>query len=117
MILTDKKFRIAARDDFYCKFCGARPGNDNLEIDHLIPTSLGGSDHDFKFCEDNLVVEGSVVTKDVFKAWLGYWIGMDRLHEDDWYWHIADKKWPLPHSMSDFAECMEYARLIVRKKS
>jgi hypothetical protein len=46
LILTDKKFRIAHKHDFACLFCGARPGNDGLEIDHLIPKSMGGSDHE-----------------------------------------------------------------------
>jgi hypothetical protein len=44
------RFKIAYRDDFTCKFCGARPGNDKIEIEHLIPVSLCGSDN-----EENLV--------------------------------------------------------------
>jgi hypothetical protein len=37
------KFTIAMRDNFTCCFCGARPGNEGLEIDHLIPYSYCGS--------------------------------------------------------------------------
>lgn len=40
------KFQIAYRDDFTCQFCGARPGNDDIEVEHLIPVSKGGSDND-----------------------------------------------------------------------
>ena len=39
-------FRIALRDNFTCRFCGSRPGNDLIEIDHLIPVCHGGSDAD-----------------------------------------------------------------------
>lgn len=42
---TRRRFLILRRDSFTCAFCGARPGNDRLHVDHLIPHSLGGSDH------------------------------------------------------------------------
>ncbi len=38
------KFRIAYRDGFTCQFCGSQPGYDEIEIDHLVPVSKGGSD-------------------------------------------------------------------------
>lgn len=38
------RFAILSRDEFTCLFCGGRPGNDLLEIDHLLPHSAGGSD-------------------------------------------------------------------------
>jgi hypothetical protein len=45
-LLTQKeKFTIAYRDNFACRFCGDRPGNQNIEIEHLIPVSKGGSDN------------------------------------------------------------------------
>lgn len=49
-LLQQDKFKIACRDDFTCLFCGARPGNDKIEIEHLIPVSKHGSDN-----EENLV--------------------------------------------------------------
>jgi len=39
--------RIFERDDYTCRYCGVRGGR--LEIDHVIPISRGGSNH-----EDNL---------------------------------------------------------------
>jgi CRISPR/Cas system Type II protein with McrA/HNH and RuvC-like nuclease domain len=39
-----EKFKILHRDNFTCRYCGARPGSENLEVDHLIPRSKGGSD-------------------------------------------------------------------------
>ena len=44
-ILTHDRFKILQRDSFTCLYCGSRPGNDNLEVDHLIPYSFGGSDN------------------------------------------------------------------------
>ena len=32
------------RDDFQCVYCGARPAQASLHVDHIMPTSLGGSD-------------------------------------------------------------------------
>lgn len=44
--LTAKdKFLVACRDDFTCQYCGSVPGNDGLEIEHLIPVSQHGSDN------------------------------------------------------------------------
>lgn len=39
------RFDVLRRDDFRCRFCEGKPGNDRLHVDHLIPWSLGGSDH------------------------------------------------------------------------
>jgi hypothetical protein len=40
-----EKFKILHRDNFTCRFCGARPGSENLEVDHLVPRSKHGSDN------------------------------------------------------------------------
>ena len=45
-LTQQKKFEISQRDKFECQFCGSRPGNDCLEIDHIIPVSKGGTNHD-----------------------------------------------------------------------
>jgi hypothetical protein len=42
--IKNKRFGIFYRDGFRCVYCGGSPGRDNLEIDHLIPRSKGGSD-------------------------------------------------------------------------
>jgi 5-methylcytosine-specific restriction endonuclease McrA len=33
---------IFRRDRFTCQYCGGRPGRDDLNLDHVIPRSLGG---------------------------------------------------------------------------
>lgn len=38
------RFDILYRDDFTCLYCGARPGNEKLEVDHILPWSLSGAD-------------------------------------------------------------------------
>ncbi|KKK53555.1 hypothetical protein LCGC14_3093620 [marine sediment metagenome] len=44
-------FRIYLRDNFACQYCGRTPQDGvKLELDHVFPKSLGGSDDD-----DNLV--------------------------------------------------------------
>ena len=43
---TQRRWSILQRDAFTCQFCGARPGNDRLHVDHIVPWSLDGSDHD-----------------------------------------------------------------------
>jgi hypothetical protein len=45
------RFRILRRDRFRCHYCGAEPGERQLEIDHVWPRSKGGRD-----AEWNLVV-------------------------------------------------------------
>lgn len=41
-----RRWAILQRDNFTCAYCGARPGNDKLEVDHIVPVSRRGSDHD-----------------------------------------------------------------------
>lgn len=45
-----RRFTVIHRDGFICQYCGEKPGAASLEVDHLIPYSMGGSDH-----ENNLV--------------------------------------------------------------
>lgn len=40
-----EKFKILHRDNFTCRYCGARPGSENLEVDHVIPHSRHGSNN------------------------------------------------------------------------
>lgn len=40
-----KKFVIAYRNNFTCQFCGAKVDHDDVEIDHMVPSSMGGSDN------------------------------------------------------------------------
>lgn len=38
------RFEILRRDDFRCTYCGATPAEAELNIDHVVPVTLGGSD-------------------------------------------------------------------------
>ena len=42
-IPTKLKMKIARRDNYTCQMCGKNLKDDELEFDHLIPISLGGS--------------------------------------------------------------------------
>ncbi len=41
---STERFRVLHRDNFTCRYCGARPGSELLEVDHLVPVARGGSD-------------------------------------------------------------------------
>jgi DNA-directed RNA polymerase subunit RPC12/RpoP len=45
-----KRFEVFKRDGFVCMYCGARPPNALLEVDHIVPRAGGGSDD-----EENLI--------------------------------------------------------------
>jgi CRISPR/Cas system Type II protein with McrA/HNH and RuvC-like nuclease domain len=45
-----KRWRVLARDNFRCVYCGTTAEAKELHIDHLYPQALGGTDD-----EDNLV--------------------------------------------------------------
>jgi hypothetical protein len=38
-----KRFEVFKRDLFTCQYCGAKPPNVVLEVDHILPVSKGGS--------------------------------------------------------------------------
>lgn len=51
MALTKRtRYEVLRRDGFACKYCGAKAPDVELDVDHVLPVALGGSD-DF----DNLV--------------------------------------------------------------
>lgn len=41
-----KRFEIFKRDGFVCMYCGKRPPEALLEVDHIVPRCAGGSDDD-----------------------------------------------------------------------
>lgn len=45
-----KRWRVLVRDGFTCRYCGRMAPDVVLEVDHVVPRSVGGSDD-----EDNLV--------------------------------------------------------------
>jgi hypothetical protein len=38
------RFEILRRDNYICTYCGAKPPNVELTIDHVLPIALGGTD-------------------------------------------------------------------------
>jgi hypothetical protein len=46
VISKGKRFEIFKRDGFTCQYCGRRPPEVVLEVDHVEPQSLGGSDEE-----------------------------------------------------------------------
>lgn len=44
MVATDR-FAVLARDNFTCAYCGEKPGHSELEVDHIIPVAMGGSNN------------------------------------------------------------------------
>lgn len=43
--MKDTRFFILMRDGFKCQYCKKQLANEELEIDHLFPRSMGGSDN------------------------------------------------------------------------
>jgi hypothetical protein len=43
-ITKNKRFHVFERDGFTCQYCGAKAADDELQIDHITPKSLGGTD-------------------------------------------------------------------------
>lgn len=39
-----KRFSVFQRDGFTCQYCGRRPPDVMLQVDHIVPSSKGGSD-------------------------------------------------------------------------
>ena len=147
-----QKFEIAHRDDFTCLFCGDRPGNTCLEIDHLVPVSKGGSDNRENLitacekcnrqksdmivfprymCEGPDSLDPRWTVHKSFGQWqvkfcpfdicleytpYAYWIESRRVHESDWWLHIAKKRWSLPHTQEDIANGLQYMRQLVEKQ-
>lgn len=44
-ISTKHRYMIFERDNFTCQYCGAKAPNVQLEVDHIIPVSKGGSNN------------------------------------------------------------------------
>jgi len=39
------RYEVLRRDNFTCRYCGASAPDVVLEVDHVVPVSLGGTDH------------------------------------------------------------------------
>jgi 5-methylcytosine-specific restriction endonuclease McrA len=53
-IALSVRFDILERDSYTCRFCGKRAPETELEVDHIMPRSKGGSDD-----ASNLVTAGA----------------------------------------------------------
>lgn len=59
-----RRFRILQRDSFTCRYCGRRPPEIRLVVDHIIPRDAGGSDDDDNLaaaCDECNSGKGAVV--------------------------------------------------------
>lgn len=150
-INTVDRFEILRKHDFTCAFCGCKTSNDNLEIDHLIPQSIGGSDHENNLApacrkcnngkRDRIAIPKSRCDAsngsegwNVWKRWGkwsiqwragfgiknivvehdgGYWIGLDRVHEEDWEQHMRYKAWMTTEERMNFAIALDFSRSLV----
>ena len=94
----EKKFNVLHRDGFRCRYCGAMPGSDLLEVDHLIPRSKGGSDNDM-----NLVCACKTCNRRKSDTIV---FPHDLIHgqdEDGWYVHKIFGEWAIVFCSDDIA--------------
>lgn len=97
------KFKIAHRDDFTCQFCGAKPGNEFIEIEHLIPVSKDGSDN-----PENLVAACKKCNRnksDLIAFPRSMCEGPDTL-DDSWTVHRSFGRWQIKFDETNIA--LEY---------
>jgi hypothetical protein len=62
MITQKRRFEIFKRDDFTCKYCGGKPPEKKLTLDHKVAKSKGGSDEDSNLvtaCSDCNLAKGN----------------------------------------------------------
>lgn len=43
-VSTRTRFEVLKRDDFTCRYCGRKPPEVKLHVDHIVPVSKGGTD-------------------------------------------------------------------------
>lgn len=146
MLTATEKFAVLHRDSFTCMYCGSKPGSGGLEVDHLIPVSLGGSDNQENLVSscvkcnrgklDGIYMPHSMIeaidrdgwcvhrsfgiwavkfckTRAVIESSFGYWFELTRAFEPDWIVHIKQKSWDPPHKLSDFIDCLSYAKRLM----
>jgi len=84
------RFKILHRDKFACRYCSAMPGSDFLEVDHLIPRSKGGGDH-----ESNLVAACRTCNSRKSDTIVFPHDLIERQDEDGWYVHKTFGEWSI----------------------
>ena len=48
-ISKKKRFEVFKRDDFTCRYCGRKPPQTTLEVDHIVPKCKGGKEEIFNY--------------------------------------------------------------------
>lgn len=87
------RFQILHRDRFACRYCGARPGADLLEVDHLVPRSMGGSDR-----RENLVAACRTCNSRKSDAIIFPHDLIERSDGDGWFVHKTFGSWSVVFS-------------------
>lgn len=95
-----EKFKILHRDNFTCRYCGARPGSENLEVDHLIPRSRNGSDNACNLVAACVTCNGRKSDAIIFPA--------DMIERDD-----TDEGWKVHKSFGVWAVKFNDARVVI----
>lgn len=87
------RFQILHRDRFACRYCGARPGADLLEVDHLVPRSMGGLDR-----RENLVAACRTCNSRKSDAIIFPHDLIERSDGDQWFVHKTFGCWSVVFS-------------------
>jgi hypothetical protein len=95
-----EKFKILHRDNFTCRYCGARPGSENLEVDHLIPRSRNGSDNACNLVAACVTCNGRKSDTIIFPA--------DMIERDD-----TDEGWKVHKSFGGWAVKFNDDRVVI----
>ena len=78
------RFRVLARSGFTCSYCGASAADVMLEIDHVLPVALGGTNDEANLvasCEVCNLGKGATSIVSVRRTFLG-WLSAQRKRED-----------------------------------
>ncbi|MFA5636974.1 MAG: HNH endonuclease [Anaerovoracaceae bacterium] len=105
-----QRFRILERDKFTCQYCGRRPPEVRLEVDHFWPRAYGGEDQEGNLVtacrdcnngkRDHIVSDDAVLTK-------RFQTGLIDMLQD---MMEANGIWPRQEPGSDYSRWEEYER-------
>lgn len=131
------RYEILRRDGFRCRYCGARPAERELRVDHVVPIALGGSNEPSNLataCEPcnsgkTSTTPDAPIVDDVAASALQWTSAMQaaatameeeirsRRSRNDWFlivwrgYSIGDVEVPLPDDWSDGVTRLEAAGL------
>lgn len=77
------RFEILERDNHTCQYCGGKPPEVRLHVDHILPKSKGGKDtrgNLITSCRDCNLGKGTVIPQRLKDEWADAEL---RCHEDD----------------------------------